>query len=1604
MDLTKHHTMSKHQRVPTLGRDNVDKWFMQMRDWLEAEGVFWTVEGTSTPLTPSSVADGVENLSLDDPPIGGTTNIALFRQKDAKARYYIRLSLNEFDLELVEEERTSKAIWERLQRKYKTRLASAGRQYLVEFSTFKMDVTTSIDVAWQQINSLGKKVVEQRPELKSLNSIESKIQQLLAALPIEYAAYKAGIDARGKVDPEEVILILNEAQANINPEAAHYAKKPYQNSKPSFQKKDMPTRARSPLQREGLSCHLCGAPDHQMKSCNYISAIKAYGRKLRREHLDSKKSSEQISSQGSEVARLNKEIEYLKKTVKQMQGIKFTKAHLATQNESESTDSGLDSLPGSEQEEPEIESANFSKENVSTTTADSWISDSGASSHMTDNPSLFSEPPATIRRTTIAVGGGKLFSTRRGVIDVMDHRGGRFRLKDVLLVPELGVNLLSGRKLCKAGLRGSFDSQNMCYLDKDGKTVLHAKERGGIYILDSISPKLAHTKSDPQAFTATQSQSDSQAAKDVAVPATTAPDSNIANQDEADSESDADASDKKDVDNYMLYHRRFAHLGSAKIANLHKVTTMTTPVKVVKHTCQTCTMTKFRKLRGKVSARKDFPLERISVDTCGPFPTSREGFTQAMVIKDDHTRMSWMIPIKERKECPNKLATWKIQVERQSGHLLKSVRLDNATELVKHFSGLEEQYGIEAQTTIPHTSTQNGLVERENQQIENDMRALLKDSGLPAEFWVEACQAGIYIRNRTSNGPVINDHLVSPYEAFTGRVPNIDHIRVWGCKVHSYMERESIPQNFRRDKLMDKARVGAFLGYVADTSKQFLIWAPDRKDVIKTSNIKFFEQEKLTAEELNFKSQHSTSTAAERNPRGRPRVEKESLQDQTTLPENPRTVGADQRQPPQAMDTRQDDPTWKPSSVGADELSQSDRTTRSSIQSQPGKDVPVAETPVAASPITTTPVATTPTQSKRPEVQVVITKPPGFDRSQYIADPYITEQIQSRKRSREESNMEYSEDEQTAKHHKALFSLLALSVMDEDILQDEDFQSMTGYLLQQFQESYSPQEDEEVAFVAQGRMNIPVPLTYLEAIADKIWGDGWREAIQNELNALAANSTFEIVTPPMGCNIVSSKWVFATKFNTDGSLDKLKARLVARGFSQKFGVDYEYTFAPTLRHDTLRIFFALVAIQDLECHSVDVNNAFTESFLKEDIYMKVPPGMTVPTGQCLKVCRSLYGLKQAARDWNEKCTLELQKLGFVQSDADPCLLTHPDENLILLVYVDDILIASKQIENINWFKTEFAKVFKIKDLGEVKKILGVQVIRDRKKRIVKLDQAHYIREILSMYSMQQDKARKTSTPMNGYDSIRPAEQADLRTDQKGYQTLIGKLMYLAILTRPDISFALGRLSQYLGDPAEFHMSAARHILKYLRSTQDQGLVFNGMNQRGLIGYSDSDFASTRSDRLSILGNVFMVADGPVSWMSKKQKSVATSTMDAEYMAMCAAAKQSQWIALTLRDMGSAHLIGQSAFQPTLKQKMKYMIASPVLIKGDNQAALGLVRDAQISDRSKHIDVAYHYQRDLLKKNRLRVEFVGTNDMVADGLTKPLNKTPFERFVGLLGMQ
>jgi hypothetical protein len=228
-------------------------------------------------------------------------------------------------------------------------------------------------------------------------------------------------------------------------------------------------------------------------------------------------------------------------------------------------------------------------------------------------------------------------------------------------------------------------------------------------------------------------------------------------------------------------------------------------------------------------------------------------------------------------------------------------------------------------------------------------------------------------------------------------------------------------------------------------------------------------------------------------------------------------------------------------------------------------------------------------------------------------------------------------------------------------------------------------------------------------------------------------------------------------------------------------------------------------------------------------------------------------------------------------------------------------------------------------------------------------------------------------------------------------------MYLGILTRPDLAFVLGRLSQYLADPADFHMSALKTMGRYIRSTSDRKIMFSKNVEQKLIGYSDSDFGSDKGTRVSILGNVFFLAGGPISWMSKKQKSVATSTMESEYMAMSACAKQSQFLAQIIRDMGMHHLIGSSPWKPTVREKREYEMLPPVQLKGDNQAALSQVKDAHTHDRSKHIDIAYHFVRCLYRLRRISVEYVPSSDMAADGFTKVLQRPLFQRFVNLLGL-
>ena len=348
---------------------------------------------------------------------------------------------------------------------------------------------------------------------------------------------------------------------------------------------------------------------------------------------------------------------------------------------------------------------------------------------------------------------------------------------------------------------------------------------------------------------------------------------------------------------------------------------------------------------------------------------------------------------------------------------------------------------------------------------------------------------------------------------------------------------------------------------------------------------------------------------------------------------------------------------------------------------------------------------------------------------------------------------------------------------------------------------------------------------------------------------------------------------------------------------------------------------------------------------------------------------------------------ELLAWGFHQSKADPCLFVHLERGIRLLVYVDDIAAAAPRRADLDWFYSKLSKRFNAKNLVEISKILGVRVTRDRTARTIELDQEQYLDKSLTKFGYAVPSHKEVLIPMDGYSDLRPASPRDKRVDATWYREVIGTLMYAMVYTRPDIAFALGRLSQYMQDPAEHHSNALKRLMRYLRSSIRARIKFGPSG--GLVTFSDADWASDKVDRKSITACVGLIRGGPVFWASKKQSAVATATTEAEYAASAYTAKQGQWIAQVLRDMGFGGYVAKNH--------------QTVEARGDNQGAIALTKNPHLTERSKHIDISYHYVRDLYENKRIDVKYVPTDQMVADGLSKPLPKQLFNNFMRQIGM-
>ncbi len=495
----------------------------------------------------------------------------------------------------------------------------------------------------------------------------------------------------------------------------------------------------------------------------------------------------------------------------------------------------------------------------------------------------------------------------------------------------------------------------------------------------------------------------------------------------------------------------------------------------------------------------------------------------------------------------------------------------------------------------------------------------------------------------------------------------------------------------------------------------------------------------------------------------------------------------------------------------------------------------------------------------------------------------------------------------------------------------------------------------------------------------------WKEAMDAEMKSLYANHVWDLVPPSKDQKLIKSKWVFKCKSGENGMIERYKARLVAQGYSQRPGIDYDETFSPVARFESIRSVIALSAHKEMKIHQMDIKTAFLNGELNEEVFMCQPEGFK-EKGKEKFVCRlnkSLYGLKQSPRCWNETLHHHLIKMNFVQTNGDPCIYVSHDA--IIGVYVDDLLIAGKSDEILARIKSDIADRFEAKDLGELHFFLGVKIIQDRERGIIWLGQPSYTDNILQQFGMENSKPRRT--PLDPSQKLVKGDENSVLFDQEVYQAAVGRLLYLSTRTRPDIAFAVSTIAKFTSRPTEEHWKAIKHLMRYIAGTRDFGLLFNTSESSDCVGFSDSDFAGDPDDRKSTSGYLFRIGKSTVSWGSKKQSCVALSTAEAEYMSLTMAAKEGIWLNRLLAEM-----------------EVRKEPSKPVVLFEDNQSAIAMSKNPQFHRRSKHIDVRYHFVRDESRHGTIQVKYCKTEDMIADMLTKALYGNKFEKFRDMAGVK
>ncbi|CAL1372799.1 unnamed protein product [Linum trigynum] len=978
-----------------------------------------------------------------------------------------------------------------------------------------------------------------------------------------------------------------------------------------------------------------------------------------------------------------------------------------------------------------------------------------------------------------------------------------------------------------------------------------------------------------------------------------------------------------------VWHNRLGHPSSSQFAQLSRL--FSSVPSSVKGPCHSCFRAKQTRIPFPTSSIKTSDcFELIHVDIWGGYQVaSLSGAHYFLTVVDDFSRGVWVYLLKFKSEVARYLLMFCEMVATQYNKRVKRIQADNGLEFkTAELREFYEKSGIILQTSCTDTPQQNGVVERKHRHILEVARALRFQAGLPIRFWGECILTATYLINRlptTATGK-------TPFEILFGKTALYDQLRVFGCLVYAKDNHGSL------HKFADRGRAGVFLGYAA-TQKGYKIYDLMSKRIIMSRDVVFHERyfpfQAQDPREFHWIDPDVFDEVSVREVQPPIPVAIEEL------PSAPSHVHGHAPIPPNVSADK------FPSPLSA-ELSNSNGSLSKSNERQNG--------PLLAE------------LSKRNERQH------GHDLRRSPIPFNLTEQEPSPPvhQSPLPSTSSPPKEAPLGRGLRQRWPSKRLAIYDTCV----NLVSNVKYPISNHV-SYARATPRYRAFLA-ALTRTTEPRFFHEAVRYAYW----REAMKAEIRALEANRTWSLVYAPPNVHLIDSRWVFRIKYRPDGTIERFKARLVAKGYTQVEGLDYHETFAPVAKLVTVRCLLAVAVSRGWFIHQLDVNNAFLHGDLQEEVYMKVPPGFAEPGDT--RVCRlhkSIYGLKQASRNWYQKFTAALCELGFRSSPADHSLFVFRRGEIfvVALIYVDDVILAGTDMNFINHVKKFLDHRFSIKDLGPLRYFLGLEVARSPQGLVV--SQRKYVLDILEEAGVLGSRPSTFPVEQN-HQLTKPS--SEILVDGSAYRRLVGRLLYLTV-SRPDITYGVNILSRFVHAPTQAHMDAAMRILRYLKLSPGQGLYFPAANDLHLHAYCDADWGGCQSTRRSTSGFCIFLGTTPISWRTKQQKVVARSSAEAEYRAMASTVSEIVWLRWLLSELG----VTQSCATP---------------LRCDNQAALHIASNPVFHERTKHVEMDCYFVRERVTSGVISPVKVSSELQIADLFTKGLGSDRFRFLLSKLNVR